>query len=225
MIININSAQVQRDYGCPGGDSPTLQHGYPNDGQYPCQTYPEELYHQYPPQPYTSGTSSEFCETWTNNHRFFVNNDVNYHASASSARVDSFFNPNPLETSDSNNPASFCLSGNHNRHQQQHHQQHHQPSHYYPMTSPSDVNGVFRPHEMTSAPCREKDGSLLMVQEKLQQDQAGQMGSGALHSKSDCEGQGLDPHDPARLGATERERTRMHMLNDAFDDLRKVRII
>ena len=31
--------------------------------------------------------------------------------------------------------------------------------------------------------------------------------------------------DPTRIGATERERTRMHMLNDAFDDLRKVRTV
>lgn len=40
--------------------------------------------------------------------------------------------------------------------------------------------------------------------------------------KRDLHGQAAFINDAARAGATERERTRMHMLNDAFDELRKV---
>lgn len=59
---------------------------------------------------------------------------------------------------------------------------------------------------------RQEDGGLLMVDQARQEE------------TEDGDGQGGDKKmpDPTRLGATERERTRMHMLNDAFDDLRKV---
>ena len=218
MIINTNPVPLQQDYG-PEEASPVVQHHYNNDGQYLCQTYPEDPY-QYPPHPYTSGaTTAEFCGTWTTNHRFFVNGgDVNYHAVSSSrmspSRVESYYSHNPLESSDTHGGASFYVNGHHHHLHHHHHHQHQPPSHYYPMASShSDVNSHFGPHEMSC----ERGADLLMT-EKCQQKQA----DGTTTETSDK--QNLLP-DPTRIGATERERTRMHMLNDAFDDLRKVRAV
>ena len=219
MIINTNQVPVQRDFAGLEGASPAIQHQYTSDGQYPCQTYPEEAY-QYPPHLYTPGaTTAEFCDTWTNNHRFFVNGgDVNYHAASSAGmsppRVDPYYSHNPTESAD-----TFYVNGHHHHHHHHHHQQHQKPpNHYYgPMASSHspDVNSHgFGSQEMSSC---ERDAGLMMT-EKGQQNQSGETAreASAAHENS--------MPDPTRIGATERERTRMHMLNDAFDDLRKVRL-
>ena len=227
MIVNTNSLAVsQHDYGAE--DSPPMQQQqqlqqqqqqqqqhYTSDGQYPCQAYPDDSYpRQYPAQHYVTGTSSsagDFCDTWSGSHRFFVSSDVHVHTTtpaALAARVgDTLLRPQRTATPPAD--VSFFTNGHPHHH-------HPTPNPYYPsMTSHVDVT-FGTPHEMTSCQRDPHAGGMAMTDATAEQlSRSSGTGPKMVEDKNRLP-------DPTRAGATERERTRMHMLNDAFDDLRKV---
>jgi hypothetical protein len=72
---------------------------------------------------------------------------------------------------------------------------------------------------MTS--CDGEGGHLMLSHRGSDPTNPEQSGCGDESSNPGMRGKSMLP-DPTRVCATERERTRMHMLNDAFDELRKV---
>ncbi|XP_076456040.1 uncharacterized protein LOC143290464 [Babylonia areolata] len=264
MIINTGGGSVHHDY-TPEGSSPLLHPHHPthystNDSQYPCHPYPEDP--SYPGHPYPvpatqhhlhpssagTPTTTELCDTWSSNHRFFVRSEVSAAPHSSPTALPqpkvsdaAFFHQNLHEASDVQGNSPF-FSDHHqhhihqhhhpppqHHHQQQHHHHHnnhhpphHQPpnSHYYPPAMTSSTSGLD-----PSPFCSQEGGGGGDSEGLMGVVMAGSGGHGDRAQQGrtvgKCGGKTRMP-DPTRIGATERERTRMHMLNDAFDELRQV---
>nr|KAG5704891.1 hypothetical protein BaRGS_003874 [Batillaria attramentaria] len=210
MILNTTPSINHRDFGpaIPSGGSPGIaqhhhhHHQYPADGQYPCHSYSEDPY-SYPAH-YFNTAASEFCDQWTSNHRFFISNDAGNNHSTSSLSPDASESyMGQYHTEGHQSESGQFYSANHH-----HHYYHGGVSSLQVDAGHHHLHAASLGNQERSAAEGEQDGGLLML------DQSGQDSMDKQGDKKTS--------DPTRVGATERERTRMHMLNDAFDELRKV---
>lgn len=203
MIINItnnvihdndNYGQAMASESGPGMAS----HYHGGYVQYPsCQSYVEEPYH-YPSHYF--GTTPDACSSWSS-QRFYLEGDCSSHsASLSPEGMESYGNHCPGTAGDQR-----LYHGNGYSNDQ------------YDMTSQQNTGG----HHSACPDGQYTRSEAGDVAELLMTVTSTQKSTSGRTSRN-----GVSPafSDSARLGATERERTRMHMLNDAFDDLRKVSV-
>lgn len=232
MILNTTPVTNQRDYIQSLSSAASAGAQYSGDTQYQCQSYSEDPY-LYPSHFF--GTTADVCDTWTN-HRFFVNGDT-----TTAPLPDSLSPADPVSGhcgggaagGDSGQYYSHECEHHHHRHYN-HHQQHehqavHQHTHHHHHQPQQQLHFHGYNGLTTQADLQIHQGACASLESACSAGEGQELGllvtmgeADRQAGKRDLHGQAAFINDAARAGATERERTRMHMLNDAFDELRKV---